>query len=749
MPAEASRRARVAWVLGAVLLTMGCAGVPRASLRDTRSPEPQPQASPPSSPEDGAPGPLRRRHSERRRGTDAALLDSGPVAESEPSHAAVTPSAAAEERPAVHDGWPDLEGSDEALLEPFLKCTAPAQFIALQQGVDMARLVEKLEPWSAVRLGALGPLEARASQVLQRKRVSFLLEASRKYSAFAEVFALFVVHSSYDDELGQVLRLLAQDKQLSQTLGTMLAVRQELEQRGLRLTDFPEREEQARDVLRGLARTTDDMLSTIEVVDRARGSELFSRLAQLPPAYREAFDELAKALMQEHYTSGRVVLESFNETTLGVPLGFYHLVASIPQGASLVARGHYEQASRELAPAALMVALYTGGKGMRAVAEARARARLPGELAVLEVRLHALKDVAARLRQQLGEQGFGELARYLQAQREAALLVGAGGEPAAIALYSARGDVAKAQAWLSQARPEPGGVPQPPALGGKSPGRSAQGQEAAGASLKPRAGNMGSLASLVDDAVGLTREVVEAKLHRLEWEATGPRLPADVAALEKLSSPLKSPPPGVPGGSALWGEYVAYRQRRLAELKAGQAAKGPLRWEAYEQLRGGFARGLAFERTMVPLLHADAALPRHLRRFLQDFERPRIETYVGVKKEGTGLRFVDVLILEEGGLPGQLPRVETFSFKSRNLSSLGEKALIAQIVADASEALRYYGEVLNIRRRTLKLRDTEVQVQRVRLIYEGGSLKPGDAKVLEEAAKQAADKVKAVEVLFQ
>jgi|GEM_PF-4936211 len=61
-------------------------------------------------------------------------------------------------------------------------------------------------------------------------------------------------------------------------------------------------------------------------------------------------------------------------------------------------------------------------------------------------------------------------------------------------------------------------------------------------------------------------------------------------------------------------------------------------------------RGLEFERTMVKMLRADAQLPRAERRFLGDFDKPRIETYVGVKKPGTGLRFADVLVIEEGEL---------------------------------------------------------------------------------------------------
>ncbi|HLM45226.1 MAG TPA: hypothetical protein VK458_15230, partial [Myxococcaceae bacterium] len=53
----------------------------------------------------------------------------------------------------------DLDSSDgEALLAPFLTCTSPAEFVALQERVDMPRLVEVLSDWDAVRLGSLGPV---------------------------------------------------------------------------------------------------------------------------------------------------------------------------------------------------------------------------------------------------------------------------------------------------------------------------------------------------------------------------------------------------------------------------------------------------------------------------------------------------------------------------------------------------------------------------------------------------------------
>jgi hypothetical protein len=72
-----------------------------------------------------------------------------------------------------------------------------------------------------------------------------------------------------------------------------------------------------------------------------------------------------------------------------------------------------------------------------------------------------------------------------------------------------------------------------------------------------------------------------------------------------------------------------------------------------------------------------------------------------------------------------------------------------RLKADASEALGYYGETLNIRRPALELLDKRVPVHRVRLIYEGGELKPKDTRVLENSVEAVKEAVKGVEVLFQ
>ncbi|ATB29802.1 hypothetical protein [Melittangium boletus] len=261
----------------------------------------------------------------------------------------------------------------------------------------------------------------------------------------------------------------------------------------------------------------------------------------------------------------------------------------------------------------------------------------------------------------------------------------------------------------------------------------------------------GGLASLVDEHAGLTREVVEARLALAELEAAGPRLPKNMATLERQRPSVDAPPPGAEGNPR-WVEYVAYYERRLGELQQGTAVEGPLRWVPYERMRGWFARGLAFERLMVELLRADAKRPRAERRFLGAFHTPRVETYVGVRKPGSGLRFADVLIIEESELAGRPPRVETLSFKSRDLSVLEGDALKAQMIEDAREALRKYGGTLDIRRDSLQslLREgSEAPVQRVRLVYEGGALKPMDVEDWKAAVNATKAEVPGVEVLFQ
>jgi hypothetical protein len=623
----------------------------------------------------------------------------------------------------VPSGWPRLDSEDE-VLAPFLACTTPAAFLALQRQADMPRLVEALSDWNAVRLGALGPLEAEAAGVLLKKRAAFLSTAVEKHGlAKAEVFALFVLHTTHDDEVRQLLRLLAEDKLLRRALGAMDVVREELKQRGMDLTDFPERDFRAGDIARGLGRAADDVRASIPVVGGLRGVEASFLPAQLPPPYQDAYQEVENAQFLGAFAPSNVALASFDSFTFGVPLGFYHLVAGTAQGGVSLAKGEYEEATRQLAPAALMVGLYAGGKGARALREAGVSRLERARLQAVVSRVESLKAVLERLEGRVGESVVGELARYLQQDRDAAILVAEWGEVGALALHEARGNAVQAQATLAARYREP------PSAASTGSGSGRKG---------------GTRPAMPPEAAGLPAEVAEAKFKQLEAEFPGERLSMDVEELTKHREALRRAAPAEVTAEPLWADYVAYLETRAAEITKGIAEKGPLKWAGYQLLRDRYARGLAFERKMVAILEADAALPRAKRKWLKDFEQPRIVTHVGVAK--ADLRFADVLVIEEGPTAGSSPRVETFSLKSRDLKLLKGGELTSQMIADASSALLYYGETLSIRRPGMQM---DAQVQRVRLVYEGGALRPLEARALVDAMKKVKMEVEGVEVVVQ
>ncbi|WP_240359826.1 HNH endonuclease [Pyxidicoccus trucidator] len=142
-----------------------------------------------------------------------------------------------------------------------------------------------------------------------------------------------------------------------------------------------------------------------------------------------------------------------------MPLGFYHLIAGTGQGVSSLARGRFEQAARELAPAALMVALYAGGRSSRYLAEPAVTGRSVRRPQSFALDVQSLKAVVDRLEGHLGDNAIRELVRYIQSSRDAGMLVAEGGELAAAALYEAGGNVPKARlAWLSEARSQRAGA---------------------------------------------------------------------------------------------------------------------------------------------------------------------------------------------------------------------------------------------------------------------------------------------------
>ncbi|WP_071905535.1 hypothetical protein [Cystobacter ferrugineus] len=773
MRAEA-RANRWAALLVAVLLSTGCVTLaPRQGGSTAEGPRslstwletgagmppleaPAPLALPEASEHafSGKPGGqerLHRRRSARGLGPDAALASASETPASE-----VASSGPAPEEPpscggqAVPPGWPDLSSSREELLAPFLTCTSPGEVLALQERVDMPRLLEALDDWSAVRLGALGPPREDIARQLNEKRKSLLVKAPEAYGRLnAQVLAVYSVDSAYDDDLREILFLLAQDKRLAETLALLPAFQVALEKRGLKPTARVDRDSELGDLGRGLVRAGKDVLSSSLMAGGGRDFAFLPIRLQLPPEYQEALATAEQELVR-NAAADSMAVSAFDDLTFGVPLGTYHFVATTLHGGKLLWQGELEEGTREVAPA-LVLGLIAGGKGLRNLSKgegaAGMRLRIVSGVEVAQARLRALTETARQFKGAMSLEGLRELVREVRASREAGRFVAVGGADAALALHEAGGDVARARPLMSRAKSGATGS-QPLKAGTETGAGEAARPSATKASA---AGRLGTLASLVDEGVGHTPAVVEAKLAAVELEATGPRLPKDMGVLEKHRPSLDAPPPEAQGNPR-WREYVDYYEKRQREVEKGTATEGPLRWEPYERMRAWFARGMAFERDMVKLLREDATRPRLQRRFLGDFDKPRVEVQVGVRKPGPGLRYADVLVIEEGELGGRPRRVETFSFKSRDLSGLKYEALEAQMVEDAREALQKYGERLDIRRDSLRSifpENSEVPVQRVRLVYEGGDLKPTDVNELKTAVEQTKKEVPGVEVLFQ
>jgi hypothetical protein len=657
----------------------------------------------------------------------------------------------------VPPGWPDFSSNDtEALLAPFLTCASPGEVLALQERVDMPRLVESLDDWRAVRLGGLGPPREDVALLLNEKRASLLQKAPGAYGHLnAQVLSVFVVDSAYDNDLREILFLLAQEKRLEEVLKLLPAFQAALEKRGLKPTARVERGSKLEQWGRGIRRLGEDTLSSSPMAMDGQDFAFLPIRGQLPPEYQEALEKAEKERVL-NASADHMAVSAFDHLTFGVPLGAYHFVATSLHGVWLLGNGEIEEGTREAAPA-LVLALVGRYKGVRYLAKgegaADVRLRLRTGAEAAEARLRALTETARQLQGVMNLQGLRDLAGYIRESRDAGRFVAVGGADAALALYEARGNVAKARPLMSKARP--GATGSQPLKAGAEAGAgeaTAVTDDAArpSATKASAAERQGTLASLVDREIGLTLDVVEAKLAAAELEATGPRLPKDVGVLEKYRPSLDAPPPEA-RGNLRWREYVEYYNERFKEVESGTAAEGPLKWEPYERMRAWFARGMAFEADMVKLLN-DAKKPRSQRTFLRDFDKPLVETQVGVRKPGPGLRYADVLVIEEGELGGQPRRVETFSFKSRNLSGLDPDALTAQVIEDAREALRKYGERLDIRRESLQSLvpdGSKVRVSRVRLIYEGGELKPTKIDDLDSVVTAAEQAVPGVEVLFQ
>jgi hypothetical protein len=228
-------------------------------------------------------------------------------------------------------------------------------------------------------------------------------------------------------------------------------------------------------------------------------------------------------------------------------------------------------------------------------------------------------------------------------------------------------------------------------------------------------------------------EVLEARLLEAEATSLEARHPAALSELARFRPSSQHPPPGVSAQDTLWSDYVAYWERRYAEV-AGQGPpsagrptlKPPLTWEGYQAMHANFRRGVKFQRSVGQMLRRELELPEHVRRVLRGMRKPRMDENVGLTRPGnTALTYADQFAVDEATLEsGAKVRVETFSNKSRNFKGWSEQDIFEQVQADANEALVKYGGLVQVRRPGHPLFGQDVTVSRVHLVYDSETLTP-------------------------
>lgn len=234
---------------------------------------------------------------------------------------------------------------------------------------------------------------------------------------------------------------------------------------------------------------------------------------------------------------------------------------------------------------------------------------------------------------------------------------------------------------------------------------------------------------------------IEARLVEAEALARGARQTTVLAKLAGERPLLEKPLPGAAGREALWRDYIAYWERRYAELASPDAlakgVKGPLEWPGYQAFRTRVRAAIEVQASVAEMLRGEAKLPAAERMVLRGMKQPLTETNVGLKREGkASVVYVDHIAVDGATLKSSAPRVESISTKQRDFKRMSENEAKNQVAADAREALTKYGGEVEVRRRGHPLFGRRVTVSRVHLMYDG-RLVPGESPVRTAMLKAA------------
>jgi hypothetical protein len=331
------------------------------------------------------------------------------------------------------------------IVEVFQASSSESEFLALERATDFGAVLDKLDEWDLVRLGAAGPILPQYIGRVNRARADFMQRTAREWGPQrAEIFALFIIDTTTDDEIESMLSLLAGDQELYRTVGRMPHLAKRLADRGIDINRFKDREWKAIDIATGIGNALDSVMATAPAVREARGGAAFQQGLDLPEPYRQVVHDLDMAAFMQAFTPGNVALAAADLAFLGLPSTVkgvvYDLPKSVVSGFDELAKGHVSGGVELLAVPAIMV--ITAALGVRAYRRARVAALLE-----LTVEGKALYD---SLKSSIGASGIQRVAGYVQKNAAARVLVAEAGADGIVALHTFKGDTVAARALLAE-----------------------------------------------------------------------------------------------------------------------------------------------------------------------------------------------------------------------------------------------------------------------------------------------------------
>lgn len=331
------------------------------------------------------------------------------------------------------------------ILQVFLASDTDAEFLKLEKTTDFGAVLDKLDEWDIVRLGAAGPILPAYSPRINRVRADYLERITREWGPQrAEVFALFIIDTTTDDEIKEMLTLLAGDQELYRTIKRMPGATRRLADRDIDLSAFKDRGWKAVDVATGLYHAIDSFMSTAPAAAESKGMAAYQQGLDLPEPYRKAVEDLDMTAFKQAVTPGNVLLGAADQALLGLPSTVKGVVYDLPRavvgGIDELSQGHVTAGVEMLTVPAIIV--ISAALGIRAFRRARVAA-------LLELTAEG-KALYSGLKYSMGASGIQRVAGYVQKSAAARILVAEAGAEGILALHTAKGDVAAARVLIAE-----------------------------------------------------------------------------------------------------------------------------------------------------------------------------------------------------------------------------------------------------------------------------------------------------------